>query len=65
MKPLLSLLLACFPFFTFAQLPETKEGTEFDSIFQNLKEGAFSGNASGELREVNLSGDTEESFLIK
>jgi len=52
------LLLVCLSFFTFAQLPETKEGTKFDSVFQNLKEGVFSGNASGEIREVNLSGDT-------
>jgi len=58
MKHLLSMLLVCFSFFTFAQFPETKEGTKFDSVFQNLKEGAFSGNASGELRIVNLSGDT-------
>lgn len=58
MKPLLSLLLLCFSFCTFAQFPETKEGPGFDSVFQNLKEGTFSGNASGELRIVNLSGDT-------
>jgi hypothetical protein len=38
--------------------PETAEGKGFDSIFQNLKEGAFHGKASGELRIVNLSGDT-------
>jgi hypothetical protein len=59
MKSLLILiLLVSFYKEGFGQHFESVEGKGFDSIFQNLKEGFFQGQVSGELRIVNLSGDT-------
>jgi len=49
----------CFCSHAFGQnFPETIEGKGFDSVFQNSKEGTFQGQVSGELRILNLSGDT-------
>jgi hypothetical protein len=61
MKPHLFVFVSfwCFHLSLFGQnFPATIEGKGFDSIFQNLKEGFFQGQVSGELRIVNLSGDT-------
>lgn len=42
----------------FCQHFETKDGTKFNSIFQNLKEGSFSGKCNGKLTILNFSRDT-------
>ncbi len=41
-----------------SQVFENKDGTEFNSIFQNLKDGSFSGKCNGKLTILNLSSDT-------
>ncbi len=57
MRALLALLFLLLSFQTYCQSNRSKNGIGFDSFFQSLKEGNFSGEVSGELTLKKASGE--------
>jgi hypothetical protein len=64
MKKIL-LLFLLIPLLTIAQDDDSRDGTGFNSVFQNMLRGNFGGNVSGMLQLKVLDRDTTCYFLEK